>query len=219
MKKDFKQEVLLTVIEDLEYIMKEWNRDIEDEQLRRDCTIIRRLLIEDNLGRAWRAVGFNKQPRIYCPILDTSCGVEDIFFAQAGGAHYQGMQMQVEMGYGEIPKEIEKNTKKMVNKPLFLSEFLTSTCVIVNGTEISRHDLILYIANTLGGTHLEWNRGFEKQPSMKKNFERLDNHFKTGISANKESIYYELLSIGQNLANSSDTQKLVKKLKTFINQA
>ena len=48
---------------------------------------------------------------------------------------------------------------------------------------------------------------------MKVKFEGLDAHYKTGETANKESIYYELLSIGQCLANSQDIPKLVKHIK------
>jgi len=225
MKANFKDEVLRTVMEDLLYVTKEWKKDIDDDQLRRDCTVLRRLLIEDNLGRVWRKVGFEKQPRILSPILDIAGDKKRVFFAQAGVAHHKGLEAQVEMYYRDVPEEltmgkgiqVKQESGKPAKKPLFLSDFLASTCIIVNGTEISRHDLILYVANTLGGTHLDWEREFKKQPSMKAKFEGLDDHYKTGETANKESIYYELLSIGQSLANSRDISKLIKHIKQVIN--
>jgi len=177
--------------------------------------VLRRLLIEDNLGRVWREVGFTKQPRILSNTLDTIGCEKSVFFAQAGGAHHKGVQVgPVRMGYGDVPKKLVMGTGKPTKKPLFLSDFLASTCIIVNGIEISRHDLILYIANTLGGIHLDWDRGFTKSERLKAKFEGLDVHYKTGETANKESIYYELLSIGQNLANSRDISKLIKHIKT-----
>ncbi|MFC1928380.1 hypothetical protein ACFLXK_02095 [Chloroflexota bacterium] len=225
MKASFQDEVLRTVMEDLLYVTKEWKKDIDDDQLRRDCTVLRRLLIEDNLGRVWRKVGFRKQPRILTPVLNIIGDKKRVSFAQAGLALYKGLEVQAAMYHGDVPEELTMDTSKQVKqelgkpvkKPLFLSDFLTSTCIIVNGTEISRHDLILYVANTLGGIHLEWDREFGKQPSMKVIFESLDTHYKTGVTANKESIYYELLSIGQSLANSRDISRLIKHIKQIIN--
>ena len=65
MNKDiFNKEFLRVVAADLDYIIKEWGPEIDDDSLRRDCVVLRRLLVKDNLGQAWRAVGFEKQPKI-----------------------------------------------------------------------------------------------------------------------------------------------------------
>ena len=63
---------------------------------------------------------------------------------------------------------------------------------------------------------MDWDKEFEKRPGMKAKFEGLDSHYKTGETASKESIYYELLSIGQSLANSRDISKLIKRIKQGV---
>ncbi len=213
----FELEALRAVMEDLLYLTSSWKNDIADDVIRRDCSVLRRLMIEDKLGWAWRHVGFQKQPRIICSILQTEVNNEQMAFAQAGGAHYMGLEIRDLKVYRGLPSPLPNGrARKPIRKPLFLSDFLASTCIIVKGVEISRHDLIVYIANTLGGIHSDTKRKFEQQRSLKSKFEALDTHFKTTVTAGKDSFYHELLSIGQNLANSKDIPKLVKRIKGVL---
>ena len=53
-----------TVIEDLEYLSSDWVKDISDPKVRRGSAILRRLLVEDAYGRAWRAIGLQQQPKV-----------------------------------------------------------------------------------------------------------------------------------------------------------
>src|SRR5262245_46635204 len=89
-------ELLAVVAADLNYIRQEWNESVEDDALRRGSTVLRRLLVEGDLQRVWRAVGFEREPTITCstlqPVLKSE-PLERIAFASAGGARYQGAEL------------------------------------------------------------------------------------------------------------------------------
>lgn len=221
MNTKFEDEALRILSEDLTYLSAECGKTVvEDEVLRRMSAILRRLLVEDHLGRAWRKVGFQRQPRILSPVLHIEGDKKQVVFAQAAGADYQGVEIRdVQMSRDSIPGYLAKQGRdKPVCRPLFLSEFLASTCIIVSGIEISRSDLISYFANTLGGIHLDRDREFRQQPSMKNKFEALDAHFRTGDTGGKECLYYEILSLTQTLAKSRDILKLLKRVKQELSQ-
>lgn len=224
-KNRFEKEFLRIIASDLRYIAKEWNTKIDDDSVRRDCVLLHKLLIEGNLSKAWRAVGFTKEPRIFAPVLETIGGRKRADFIQTGGAHYGGIEVRdLEVHSDEsLPSEYAKRgpgiyvekepAYKRAKKPLWLTQFLNDTCMIIEGIEISRNDLIVYIANTLGGKHIDWQREFKHQSGRAAKFEALDSVFQTMKTADKESTYFELLSIGQSLANSRDIHKLIKKIK------
>ena len=212
------------VAADLRHISTEWNTDVNDDSLRRDCVILHRLLVEGNLGKAWRAVGFEKEPKILAPVLETIGDRKRADFIQAGGARYGGIEIRdLEVHFdNSLPNEYAKRgpvlyvkkeaSHKRARKPLRLSQFLDDTCMIIEGIELSRRDLIIYVSNTLGGKHMEWEREFKEQPKRAAKFGALDSVFKKMETADKESIYYELLSVGQALAASRDIHKLIKKM-------
>lgn len=54
---------LIAVAEDLEYLAQ-WGSDISNADIRRGTAVLRRLLVEDAYGTAWRAVGEVKQPSL-----------------------------------------------------------------------------------------------------------------------------------------------------------
>jgi len=227
-KKGFKKEFLRIIADDLSYITKEWNTKIDDDSLRRDCVVLHKLLIEGNLGKAWRDVGFVKEPKILTPVLETIGDRKRADFIQAGGAHYGGIEIRdLEVHTDDsLPSEYAqrgpgifvKKEPPRARQPLYLSKFRNDTCIIIKGIEMSREDLIIYITNTLGGKHLDWQREFKKQSKKAAKFEALDSVLKTMETANKEPIYYELLSIGQALASSRDILKLIKKIKQIVGE-
>jgi hypothetical protein len=47
-------ELLKTVVEDLTYLKDEWDQNIDDAAIRRGSTVLRRLLVNGELQRAWR---------------------------------------------------------------------------------------------------------------------------------------------------------------------
>src|SRR5215831_12619563 len=85
------------VKEDLQYLQKEWDENIDDASLRRGSTVLTRLLVQNELQRAWKAAGFDKEPKIIASNLTSTLKRHPgntIIFAAAGGAKYKGMQLR-----------------------------------------------------------------------------------------------------------------------------
>lgn len=224
----FQEQFLRTVAADLLYIQKKWGPDVDEDSLRRDCIVLRRLLIENDLVRAWQMVGFVKQPRILAGRLDVGSDKESLGFAQIGG----GLSGKVGEGIARVSnvqylekgdvryylrkqkKEPSPHTKEAVTLP----KFLDSTCIIAEGNEVCRRDLILYVANTLGCAHTDLTRGFREKHRVK--FEALDRVLVPKgmglVVLGRNPVYYELLSIGQALADSKDIEKLKRRIHQAI---
>jgi len=54
---------LRIVADDLQYLA-EWGPEISDGKIRRGSAVLRRLLVEDVYGHAWREIGKDKQPSL-----------------------------------------------------------------------------------------------------------------------------------------------------------
>lgn len=53
------EEQLIDIVgADLLFLREEWEASIDDHSLRRSSTVLRRLLVENELQRAWKKAGF-----------------------------------------------------------------------------------------------------------------------------------------------------------------
>ena len=207
--------LLEIVRSDLAYLYDEWDEDITDDSLRRSSPVLRRFLVHGDLLRAWRRVGFDDQPQIIAPTLEEHLKrvpTEDINFATAGGAVHKGVTVAAlcvrrsKPIFAEEMKIIKELSAlgPVVEKKHRLMEFVESPCIIVKGAAFARRELIQYVANKLGGAHYDETRDAK--------LILLDDALKTTRVADKNSVYYELLSIGQGLARAPDIQVLRRKL-------
>jgi hypothetical protein len=92
-----KDELLTIVASDLEFLADKWNQDIDDPSLRRSSNVLRILLVDENLLKAWRQAGFTGQPQILAPSLQNRLQLyplDRIQFAQTGGATYKDTTVQ-----------------------------------------------------------------------------------------------------------------------------
>jgi len=211
---------LVSVVrQDLVYLREEWDQEISDESLRRSSNVLRNLLVEDQFGKAWRLIGFERQPKIAAPDLDYY--IEDldssrITLAQAGGASYHGMKIfALASGrYALSPEHIKKRAQKdphALEKEFYLSDYLESTCMVIKGIRISRKCLIKYVANKLGGTHIDFRR--DPSSDAHRQYIALDSVPNNLEVAEKKAMYYELLSIGQCIAKTADTERFISAIK------
>ena len=61
---------MLTVAEDIEYFARWWKAEsVDATTIRPGSGILRRLLVEDAAGKAWRALGLTREPKIQGPDL------------------------------------------------------------------------------------------------------------------------------------------------------
>jgi hypothetical protein len=210
------QTYIVTIVrQDLLYLKEEWDQEISDESIRRSSNVLRNLLVEDQFGRAWRLVGLERQPKVIAPDLEHYIDDLDglkISLAFAGGALYHGKKIfAFTMGrYALSPEHIKKRADKgpfALEKEYYLSEYLKSICMVVRGIKIGRRQLIKYVANKLGGTHID----FQRDPSSEEGqqyiaLDSIPNNIEVG---EKRALYLELLSIGQCIANAADTIKFI----------
>lgn len=217
--------LLETVNEDLTYLFTQWNQDIDDVSLRLTSTILRRLLIDRMLGKA--SGMFKMQIEIMAPMasgLEHFENLKEIAFYQCGGATYKGASVQSAMMVNKALSQKEITEMYQTGKenhgkssPIKLSAFLKQTSFVIKGTPINREEVIKYVANKLGGAHYDSER--KVSDDLEHKYTLMDNVRNSVITANKNAIYYELLSIGQIFINSRDVHKLRKEITKTILQS
>jgi len=201
-------ERLRVTAEDLSYLRREWDQDVSDGSLRRSSPILRRLLVDGLLQRAWRDLNLDRQPILHTPSLEVKLRnftLRKITYAQAGGGKHHEMETTTVIEYGDYlsPEQAVKAFgSDAPERDFSLRRFIEGTCIVVKGTPISRHTLVKYVANKLGGVHLDPTRDLSKEEEFK--FSLLDEVRAERITADKPAIYFEYLSIGQALINSPD---------------
>lgn len=221
------KELLRVVLEDLDYLTKEWNQDIDDASLRRASPALRSLLVEGTLLAVARQIGKEVRvlsPAIYQVLTDDQLRLRKYW--QSGGAKYKGVIVQA-MGVrnsalspDEVKAEYEQ-TKDVMGKnyPVKLAFFLRQPSFVIEGIFINREEVIKYVANKLGGAHYDNSRKPKTSApgvSLEEKYALLDSARNSTMLADKNAIYYELLSIGQRLVNSKDVQELRKTLRDML---
>ncbi len=205
---------LKIIKEDLDYLAHEWTQGLDDPSVRRSSTVLRMLLVQGNLSKAWRHF-FEGEPKITAPSLAKIFSVipkENIVFAQAGGGKAAGVEIQFGMQIKTISAANERDLlyalgPELQKEEFPLSKFIESPCIIINGEEITRREVISYVANT-EAAHLD--AGHEKETKRKfLNLASTRDHLKV---LERDVALYELLSIGQHLIISEDIKLLKKEL-------
>jgi hypothetical protein len=191
--------------------------------LRITSPILRTLLVEEKLKLAADMVQL--RIRIMSPSIHKALSSDDLLqwsFWQCGGAKFQGTVVaatgmkNTAMSSSEMKSYMEK-TSPVLGKsfPVKLSQFLKQPSFVVEGTLIQRSTVIKYVCNKLGGNHYDPSRDYGAE-EIESQFKLLDKVRKQISLANKNSIYFEILSIGQRVANSRDIRHLRKKLNNIL---
>jgi hypothetical protein len=207
---------ILIVADDLQYL-REWGPDMSDGDIRRGSAVLRRLLVEDAYGQAWRAAGNLKQPVLVAVDLDavaTPDSISDIVFALAGGAHFRGMHLACVM--------LHKGTKPIgsFNPPskengypgerkFTLSDYLSSLSGVVDGRTFNRREVIKYIANVKGGVHLS----VKERKAEEKLIARLGKIEKKVMVHATDGLLVELAAIGQAVGKSDDARTFIQQVQ------
>ncbi len=210
-----RDELVHTVASDLRYLREQWDEQVDDDSLRRSSTVLRRLLVDNELQRAWKAAGFSKEPTIAASALSLPpIPLDRIRVASAGGARYKGMVLSgllttVAGGMTEAEIAADRAAGPPKEEQFGLRRFIKSPCMVAEGLEVPRRILIKYVANKLGGSHFDSRRGTDPEDKI---FGRLDSIGKTIEMVGKNPIYFELLSIGQALAHARDIKEFCDKV-------
>ena len=193
------------VAHDLRYLRETWDRIVEDSELRRGSAVLRRLLVDNLLQRAWRQSGLEGEPQILASTLEpviSGIREECISLAAAGGAEYHGMEVRGSLCVHfemDLAAMREKWSQGVPETTCGVKAFTEATCLVLHGRRISRRQLIKHVANRMGGVHAG-DSG--KQDAMITTL--LDSAHEVWCLAEKSVVYYELLSIGQALVRAPD---------------
>jgi hypothetical protein len=211
------------VRQDLEFIQSDWRDSIPEPSLRRSSNVLRTLLVNGELGRAWRSLGLEKQPVVLAPDLDSIIrGIprELIEFAQAGVANYKQMRVMslVQGNYPVTPEDFVERSRRgpfAATREFPLTRLLESPCLVFRGSTINRRELIQYIANKLGGTHIDLTRDDTKDLDRRlKEIDELQRGMEVmGLSP----CYFELLSLGQALVGAPDIERFLSVASNLEN--
>lgn len=190
-----------------------------NEVVLRDASArLRRLLVDGSgtLMRYRRALGLRGEPRIEWFAI--SGPADGLAFAQSagakrGGATVAGLQVwNRALSEEEIKAQYEAgksamladSTRPMSTHRARLSDWLSSKCMIVSGVSVTRRDLIQFVANKLGGVHLDTKRDVKKQPG----YVALDTARSTIRTLDLDVVYAELASVTQDFVGSPDVRAM-----------
>jgi len=210
---------LQTVVEDLEYLNSDWVKDISDPEARRGSAILRRLLVEDAYGRAWRAIGLQQQPKVIAVDIKNFLGSapqSDVDIALPAGVKIREVMMA---GMCLLNRHHPANPGPPITPDGFpgereytLSQYLGSEAGIVRGRAATRRDVIKYFANVKGGVHL----GTAERKAEAKLVARMEKFEKRVSFFKKDGLLCEVIAIGYSLARSPNTQRFIKKANTSL---
>jgi len=214
------KEFLRIIPEDLQQIRENWDNEVNDTRLRQEAILLRQLLVQDRGMLLIASEWLNTCLKVMGPLplnqmLSRKGG--KVLFYQAGGAVYRGMEVRgVGIREGVSPSPDPAKAHKRIiekieaGKCYTLTEYLHSPCFVLEGELVTRINLIKYVCNKMGGG------GHFELGALSKKLEKLDNVRQNYIVADKNAVYYELLAIGQALANSPSIQKFEKKLRSVL---
>jgi hypothetical protein len=150
------------VAEDLEYL-RTWGGDIGEPDIRRGSAILRRLVVESVYSNAWRAAGFDKEPKLIAVELSNIVAAADLhkmeLFLAAGvefrGLRFSGLMVSEGRSPPEAPNPAVLRKNGFPGEKLYgMHEYTKSHSAFAFGRWISRSDIIKYIANVKGDVHL-----------------------------------------------------------------
>lgn len=232
-----------SIADDIEWFEKEWCTLYEppsDAEIRRGAAALRRLLVEDWLGTAWRHFGFERQPTLVGPdvaALAAHDGIEMRHIASliAGGATINGIQSAMlglartdnletgvsadaEVGFAVKSFSIvrdargESGTNELT--PLTNRSWPISNFLDAPGAVRRGYAIsrrdIVSYFANVGG-------GVHLGPSKKSKeqvhelVEELINKIRADTM---DGMFFELLSIGQAIGRSEDLKKLVAEIRS-----
>lgn len=200
-------QLLAVVASDLAYLSANWGLTVDDDTLRRGSVTLRMLLLDGLLQRAWNEVGRKGEPTIIAPDLEAVLALRarsDIRHALAGGGAYEGLQARLALlERGSTPTDPPFGRGE---RYFGLRKFVNSCGLVLEWRRVRRREIISYVANKLGGAHLELNR------SPGSIYSHLDQHAGSFDVHGKNAIYFELLSIGQLVSEAPDIGALLEEI-------
>lgn len=211
----------LSVAQDLDYISRAWTDGVAADEIRRGSAILRRFLVDGGQGvlfRAWRHHGLEGQPTVVAPDLRAACGedLSAIIVGVAGGGSVGGLSaanMILNRG-ATTPDPLPVEVGTTAERPWRLLDFVDAPALVVDGEIVTRREVVKYMANHLGGVHLS-RRVRKTEEEMVRRIRTLKPTLKAVENPlSLDWLEFELLSIGQLLADAPDVGRLKRRIES-----
>jgi hypothetical protein len=215
---------------------------LTEGHLRRGSSTLRLLLVDGLLQKAWRHYGFERQPRLTGPDIIALAASQRLRLELAaalvaGGGRQNGLDMsfigafRVDNPTTGVPADAESGfavcgtnvvravggaptpgpLDALVERSWYVSEYLDSPGAVRKGEIITRREVIEYFRNYVGGAHHDLLAG--ARHAKKERYELvadLQGHVQADV---RDGLYFELLSIGQSVARSTDIRALAERIR------
>jgi hypothetical protein len=202
------------VAEDLEHLRDEWLATPRNDVIRRGSVVLRRLLAEGVLQRAWKEFGFAREPSIIAHRLEALIAIHkgNIVSASAGGARDNGVEIACSMSFRSPPAN--DNDAFATEYAFRLKEFTESASVVVADQILRRREVIKYFAHIEGGAHLRLSSRVRRdEEDLVRTIDRWVDRVHL---LERDALYFELLSIGQSIARSEDVRRLLVAIRSEL---
>lgn len=235
---------LRAVAEDIEYFQDWWQHGerLNHAEIRRGSAALRRLLVEDAAGLAWRQVGFLKSPTLQGPDLlaffgDVGIEADLVITAAAAGVRFSGMDTaflsarradnpitgisaRAKEGFAVSVSNVMRNADNpqpsnldiFIDRAWHLHEYLNAPGIIRKGEMVNRREVLKHMANEMGGVHVAENAS-DLRDILNDAESKMFIDFKQG---SLQTHYIEVLAIGQAIGRSEDFQKLVLAIQAQL---
>lgn len=188
---------------DLKWIRSTDLTQCDEDGLRELSSRLRRLLIDGSLQRYRQALGRKGELRVATYLLPKDLA-DGIVLSQAAGVTRNGVTIaglrihDKAVSIDQLRSSYEEARGRPPRAEMVVSRWLSSTCIRVSGTSVTRADVIKFVANKLGGVHVDPTRNTTKDRA----FQALDGIRSGGQLMDLDFVYAELAAIGQQFAGS-----------------
>ena len=159
-------EQIKSVCEEIQHLVNNWKPgEIAEKDIRGGSTILRRLLVHNELHKVWNTlIGNEKFTLTAREILvedESKLKFHDLYTCSEvthqgstiyAARAYIGKTTMTPIGNGKFRDETNYGVRDR-EREFTLNEFMDSVCVIAEGKLISRNWVVQYVANSLGGAH------------------------------------------------------------------
>ncbi len=218
-------EQIKSVCEEVQHLVNNWKHgEIAERDIRGGSTILRRLLVHNELHKVWNAlIGNEKFALTAREILvedESKLGFHDLYTCsevahQRGTIYaaraYIGQTTMTPIGDGKFRDDTNYGVRDR-EREFSLDEFMGSICLIAEGKLISRSWVVQYVANSLGGAHFGApKKKDERFPIAMKKLKKFD------VGEMPVSVR-ELLGIAQALCRSQSTDRLLAAYAVWVEE-
>ena len=232
---------LLAIAEDIDHFKRWWQHpeNIDTTAIRHGSATLRRLLVEDVAGTAWRQLGQLRTPKLQAPDLlafyeKFHVDINLVAVAAAAGVRYGGLDTAflggrrvdnpttgvpatADEGFAVAVSTVARRAATvqpseldaLIERVWFLPDYLAAPGLIRRGQVLTRREVIKHMANEMGGVHIAKSTSAVRELLVEAE-QKLIIQTKLGEIRGH---YIEVFAIGQAVGRATDFDLLSKLIR------